>query len=72
MPVARGSQLMGGGAQELDAQGRTYARADQCRTAQELPEYIAHPPLAATEDDLLDARAGRVTRATGLRSRDDA
>ena len=48
------------------------AIAHQCRTAQKLPEYIAHPPLAVTEQDLLDARAGRVIRATGLRSSDDA
>ena len=54
--VARGTQLIGGGAQELDAQGRTHALAlINAMLGKELPEYIAHPTLVVTKANLLDA-----------------
>jgi ribose transport system substrate-binding protein len=56
MNVARGTQLIGGGAQELDAQGRTHALAlISAMLDKKLPEYIAHPALVVTKGNLMAA-----------------
>ena len=56
MNVAQGTQLIGGGAQELDAQGRTHALAMiKVLLGDEMPEYIAHPALVVTKDNLTAA-----------------
>lgn len=56
MNIAQGSQLIGGGAQELDPQGRTHALAMiKAMLGAELPEYIAHPAIAVTKSNLTDA-----------------
>lgn len=54
--VAQGTQLIGGGAQELDAQGRTHALTMiKAMLGSELPEYIAHPAVVVTKSNLLEA-----------------
>lgn len=56
MNVAQGTQLIGGGAQELDAQGRTHALTMiKAMLGSELPEYIAHPAVVVTKSNLLEA-----------------
>lgn len=56
MNIAQGSQLIGGGAQELDAQGRTHALAMiKVLLGNEMPEYIAHPAIAVTKGNLSSA-----------------
>jgi len=53
MNIAQGSQLIGGGAQELDAQGRTHALAMiKVLLGDDMPEYIAHPAIAVTKENL--------------------
>lgn len=56
MNVAQGTQLIGGGAQELDAQGRTHALTMiKAMLGSPLPEYIAHPAVVVTKSNLLEA-----------------
>jgi len=50
------SQLIGGGAQVLNAQGAMHAQAlILAMLGEELPQYVAEPTIAVTKSNLSDA-----------------
>ena len=54
--IANGSQLIGGGAQVLNAQGAMHAQAlILAMLGEELPQYVAEPTIAVTKSNLSDA-----------------
>ena len=54
--IANGSQLIGGGAQVLDAQGAMHAQTlIKAMLGSELPQYVAEPTIAVTKSNLNEA-----------------
>ena len=54
--IANGSQLIGGGAQVLDAQGAMHAQTlIKAMLGSQLPQYVAEPTIAVTKTNLSDA-----------------
>lgn len=54
--IANGSQLIGGGAQVLDAQGAMHAQTlIKAMLGEQLPQYVAEPTIAVTKSNLSQA-----------------